>query len=134
MRTLLRVQALRQKREADPQALDRGERTEHHMLTLMTEAISTQPAISHGDPESQATETEILPRHAPTNPEAIIPGQTTHSPGFVSPNDPKSCHAETETHARLSASEPEPHAPMTQPVVTPWSRLILRSRIPYTGN
>ena len=52
MRTLLRVQALRQKREADPHALDRGERAKHHMLTLVTEAINTQAPISRDDAES----------------------------------------------------------------------------------
>ena len=121
MRSLLRVQALRQNREADPRALDRGERAEHHMLALMTEAIGTQPPISYGAPESQTAETEILPRHSAPNAGATIPDQTPHDPEPVSYRDPESPHAETEIHPRLAAPERAPHTLATQPVILPGS-------------
>ncbi len=66
MRSLLRLQAARRKIEADPKAYDRGERIEHTMTALMTQAL--EPNVSPDDPESQNHVIKILPRHSETRP------------------------------------------------------------------
>ena len=66
-------------------------------------------------------ETETHPRHPPADPKAAIPGQTTHPPEFVSPDDPKSIHTETETHPRLLVPGLTPNPPITQPALIPLS-------------
>ena len=84
MRSLLRLQAARRKIEADPKAYDRGERIEHTMTTLMTQAL--EPNVSPDDPEPRITYVDFAettrnppspPRHSPSRPQPPNPSHPT---------------------------------------------------------
>ena len=102
MRSLLRLQAARRKIEADPKAYDRGERIEHTMTTLMTQAL--EPNVSPDDPEPQNHVIEILPRQPEPAVTTTAQPEPPPTPQSVSPHDPKSQNHVIEIPPR----QPEP--------------------------
>ena len=134
LRALRRLRTERKKAEADFEASDRAERTEHHLTLLMTHALETN--VSSHDPESHPQITETLPTQPDPDPAPALPSpppplvrhpqarnpqarnpqarsaeaaQPQPPPilRVVSPGDPKSHITETETHPR----HPDPDAP-----------------------
>ena len=99
-RALLRMRAARKKTEDDPEAYARGERIEHHMTILMTEALRAAPPVSSNDLESSIAETETPARR---------PALASNTP-FVSYDDPESHLPKTETLPRQP--KPAPAAPL----------------------
>ena len=128
MRSLLRLQAARRKIEADPKAYDRGERIEHTMTALMTQAL--EPNVSPDDPESQ---NHVIRFCRDTPKPALITTTEPQPPPIhqpVSPDDPKSQNHVIEIPPRQPETAPTQRwaAPATISPLGPRQRKRIRRR------
>lgn len=140
IRELKRLQAERRETESDPEASDRGERTEHITTVLLDEgladpetvmastarredAAATNPPllafVSSHDPKSRKHKIEIPPRQSdllpPAKPTRSFSTHQAHRmPPSVSSHDSKTRKHQTETPAR------HPAGPKPQPLVGAW--------------
>ncbi len=138
LRALRRLRTERKKAEADFEASDRAERTEHHLTLLMTYALET--GVSLPDPESHPQITETLPTQPdpdpapalPSPPPPLVPHPKARSAEaaqpqpppilrVVSPNDPKSRIMENEIPSRHpDPAEPQLWRPARPGFDIPW--------------
>ncbi len=115
VRMLLRLKAESSQIAADPERHARSERTEHHLITIMTRAISRAPSISPADAESHTKKIETTARQPSSLPPAL-PNDIT-----ISRYDPKSHRKKPETPPR------QPNSPQ------PWRVARPGFDIPYPG-